>query len=128
MVLIPKTGFPYPFPIAGMTEPPFRRRIKRRPIGIAQEPNRVSLYVTPSALRSRTVFNAQPEETHISDDLADTALQFNFLISNIPVGRIFIAPCRKYQPVAIDKRRTYNQSEDGASMMTAASFGRAFML
>ncbi|MCU1303144.1 MAG: hypothetical protein JWQ87_3428 [Candidatus Sulfotelmatobacter sp.] len=75
---------------------------------------------TAQAGGSRFVLDAQPDERHDADDLADRALQFDFPRLDILRGRVALAPCRKFMPVAGYQCRADDQPKDRAPVIAAA--------
>lgn len=108
-----------------MAKPALRRRIKREFVEVAQRGDGISLDIVAAAVRSGLVLNRELQEPHVSDDLADLALQGKLATPHVPIGSLSIAPCRKIELLPIDKCGADEEPEDRAPVIAAACFRRA---
>jgi len=102
--------------------------IERRFVVIAEESDRIPFEIAAQALRPGIVFNSEPEERHLSDDLADLAFQGTFARSHVALRSIASPPSWIVIAVPRDQRRADYQPEDRAPVIAGACGWRAFVL
>ena len=139
VVVVPEAGAADATPVAGMAEPPRRRRIQRRFAIAAQKRNGIALDRSALASRAGFVSDVQPQKRHGTDMVADS--RFEFRLRQLDTGPVETEPPRRLAWIAADapgwrqidamllrQRNADEQAEYRAPMVPAAGARRAAML
>ena len=140
VVVVPEAGAADATPVAGMAEPPGRRRIQRRFAIAAQKSNGVALDRSALASRAGFVSDVQPQKRHGTDMVADS--RFEFRLRQLDTGPVETEPpprrrawvaayapgWRQIDALLLRQRHADDQAEYRAQMVPAAVACPAAML
>ena len=122
VVLIPQAGFSDAFFVGVMAEPILRGWVVWGLVVVTEKGDRIFLDITPGALRPGRVLNREPQDPHVSDDLANLAFQGKLAARYVLLSRRSGTPRWKIKSLPFNQRRTDDEPEDRASVIAAACF------